>query len=91
MPVLHMSQNLVNDNIPVANRAYLIITETMQGLDTLNSEHVHAKYTLMVGATIDDHNHNILTNQSSNEVGTDQVPCWASPFHPLCVLQLTII
>lgn len=44
----------------MAHRADLIITETFHSSDTLNVEHAHAKYTLMVGTTTEYHNHNIL-------------------------------
>lgn len=50
-----MIQNLVDDNMPVANRAYLIITIVFHGPDTLNEEHAHNKYILLACNIVENH------------------------------------
>lgn len=51
-----MSRNMVNGNMPMVNRAYLITTAALYGPDTLNRDHAQAKYTLLVGTIAEVHN-----------------------------------
>lgn len=60
--------------MPMANRAYLIITKTLYGPVTLHENNVNAEYTPLEVIITEYNNHNILTTKLSTKGEYDLVP-----------------
>lgn len=60
--------------MPMANRAYLIITKTLYDPNTLHGKNVNAEYTVLEGIIIEYNNHNILIARLSTKAEYHLVP-----------------
>lgn len=58
--VICMNMNLVDDNMFMTKRAYLIITKIFHGPHILNGEHTYVEYILLAGTIAEYHHHNIV-------------------------------
>lgn len=65
----------------VVSRAQLIIVVALHGLKTLNEEHAHTEYTMLVG-TIAENNYEYQPPNRAPQMGTNQAPQWVSHSYP---------